>query len=292
MDRPADLGEFLRTRRARMPPEETRPTAGSSDLGPGLRREEVARRAGLGLTHYICLEEGRHREAPLAVLDAIARVLRLDDGERAHLYRLAQCAEPVPDECAGPGVRQLMGGLKGMPAVALNHRHDVLFWNPLGHALLACHLDRDSPLSARHRPNLSRMLFLDRRTRELYPQWADEARRVAAGLRLASDDHPRDDRLAALIGELTESDPGFAALWSQPPVRARAFGTRLFRHPVVGCMELAYENVEPPDDPGQQVLVFSAEPDTPSEKALSRLAGLPVWPQDPLGRQASLPPAP
>jgi transcription regulator MmyB-like protein/helix-turn-helix protein len=284
MDRPADLGEFLRTRRARMPPEETIPAGGSSLRSPGLRREEVARRAGLGLTHYICLEEGRHRDAPPAVLEAIARVLRLDDGERAHLYRLAQPDEPVPDECTGQGVRHLMGGLKGMPAVALNHRHDVLYWNPLGHALLACHLDRDSPLSARHRPNLSRILFLDRRTRELYPQWADEARRMASCLRLASNDHPQDGRLAALIGELAESDAGFAALWSQPPVRARAFGTRLFRHPLVGRMELAFENVEPPDEPGQQVLVFSAEPDTESEKALSRLAARSAWPQEPLSQ--------
>lgn len=79
MDVPADLGEFLRTRRARMPPEEPTPAVGSSRRhSPGLRREDVARRAGLGLTHYICLEEGRHRDAPPDVLDAIARVLRLN----------------------------------------------------------------------------------------------------------------------------------------------------------------------------------------------------------------------
>lgn len=129
------------------------------------------------------------------------------------------------------------------------------------------------------------MLFLDQRTRELYPQWAQEARRMAADLRLASNDHPRDGRLAALIGELEESDAGFAALWSQPPVRARSFGIRHFRHPLVGRMELAFENVEPPDDPGQQVLVFSAEPDTASEKALSRLAARSAWPEEPLGRR-------
>lgn len=287
MDVPADLGEFLRTRRARMPPEEPTPRVGSSRRSPGLRREDVARRAGLGLTHYICLEEGRLHDAPPDVLDAIARVLRLSTDERDHMYRLARGDGPVPDECTGQGVRHLMRGLKGMPAVALNHRHDVLFWNPLGHALLACHLDRDSPLSARHRPNLSRMLFLDRHTRELYPQWADEARQMAARLRLASTDNPRDGRLAALIGELAQSDSGFAALWSQPPVRARAFGTRLFRHPVVGCMELAFENVEPPDSPGQQVLVFSAEPDTASEKALSRLAAGSAWPDEPAGRRTS-----
>lgn len=290
MDVPADLGEFLRTRRTRMPPEEPTVAVGSGHSSPGLRREDVARRAGLGLTHYICLEEGRHRHAPPDVLDAIARVLRLNAGERDHMYRLAQGDEPAPDECTGQGVRHLMRGLKGMPAVALNHRHDVLFWNPLGHALLACHLDRDSPLSARHRPNLSRMLFLDQHTRELYPHWADEARQMAARLRLAATDNPRDGRLAALIGELAESDDGFAALWSQPLVRARAFGTRHFRHPVVGCLELAFENVEPPDSPGQQVLVFSAEPDTSSEKALSRLAAGSAWPGEPTGRR-TWPPA-
>lgn len=115
------------------------------------------------------------------------------------------------------------------------------------------------------------MLFLDPRARCLYPQWAHETAFEAAVLRQASESNPEDAALAALIGELRESDDHFASLWRQAAARVSPFGVRQFLHSVAGPLELAYEYLQPPE-PGPSILVFSAEPGSPSERALRRLS--------------------
>ena len=105
------------------------------------------------------------------------------------------------------------------PAVVLGRRSEVLAWNPLGHALLAGHCDFAAPGRPADRPNLTRMLFLDPHTRELYARWEEEAARAVASLRLIAGRHPDDRELAELIGELTLKSAEFASLWSKHPVR-------------------------------------------------------------------------
>jgi len=183
------------------------------------------------------------------------------------------------------GFRFLLRGMKDAPAVVLSPSRDVLMWNPLGCALLAWHLtglaepptvpttkgvaSKAGPVGIR--PNCARMLFLDPRTRHLYPQWVHETAREVAVLRQAVDSHPDDPALAALIGELREADDHFASLWPCAAGRVRPFGVRQFLHPVAGPLELAYENIQP-HEPGPCILVFSAEPDSPSERALRGLS--------------------
>jgi hypothetical protein len=105
-----------------------------------------------------------------------------------------------------------------VPALIMDRRSDVLAWNRLGHALLAGHRDFAAPDRAAGRPNLTRMLFLDPRTRELYPRWAEEAARAVASLRMVAG-RDRDDRgLSELVGELTVQSDEFARLWSRQPV--------------------------------------------------------------------------
>ncbi|MER5537733.1 hypothetical protein [Streptomyces mirabilis] len=182
------------------------------------------------------------------------------------------------------GFRFLLRGMKDTPAVVLSPSRDVLMWNPLGCALLAWHLTGLAELAtaqtakgvaskardAGTRPNCARMLFLDPRDRHLYPQWEHETAREAAVLRQAVERHPDDPALAALIGELRDADEYFASLWPRVAGRVRPFGVRKFLHPVVGPLELAYENIQP-HEPGPCILVFSAEPDSPSERALRDL---------------------
>ncbi|GAA3110122.1 helix-turn-helix transcriptional regulator [Streptosporangium carneum] len=282
MDTPAELGDFLRTRRARLQPEDVGLVSyGARRRVPGLRREELAQLAGVSVAYYTRLEQGQSGNASEGVLDAIARALRLDEDEHAHLRDLAKPRsrdrrQASRAEHARPGVRQLIAAVEGVAAVALDRRGEVLAWNPHAHALLAGHLDPGGPDRPADRPNLSRMLFLDPHTRELYTRWEEEAKRSVASLRLLAGRHADDRRLAELVGELTMKSPEFAALWARHPVHNCASGVKHFHHPLVGPMELSFEMMQMPDGSGQRVLMYSAEPNSASEAALRLLAGFAV----------------
>ncbi|WP_121434559.1 helix-turn-helix domain-containing protein [Actinomadura pelletieri] len=279
MEQRSDLGEFLRSRRARLQPRDV----GLADYGgrrrvPGLRREELAQIAGISAGYYARLEQGLSQNASDAVLDAIARVLRLDHGERAHLYSLAK---PAPKarrrahaERLRPGVRSMIRTISGVPALAVGRRADVLAWNPLAHALLAGHLDLRAPERPDGRPNLARLVFLDPQTRELYADWDRKSRDAVGFLRRSAGRFPDDRELTELIGELTVKSPDFAALWSSHAVRECSHNTREYRHPLVGRLTLTDEMLHLPDDQGQRVVIYHAEEGSPSAEALRLLADM------------------
>lgn len=244
---------------------------------PGLRREELAQLAGVSATYYTRLEQGQSANASEAVIDALATALDLDDDERAHLHTLAKPAKrkrtraPKPAR-ASRNVRQLLGALIEVPAVVIDRRSDVLAWNALGRSLLAGHLLPDAPDDLADRPNLTRMLFLDPHHRDLYPRWQEEAARAVASLRVFAGRSPDDRVLAELVGELSVKSAEFAALWSKHPVANCVSGTKQFRHPEVGELELTFEALYLAEDEGQRILLYSAESGSPSEAAL-RLLG-------------------
>ncbi|MDX6241398.1 MAG: hypothetical protein QOG10_6222, partial [Kribbellaceae bacterium] len=182
MDKPAELGEFLRTRRARLQPDAVGLTSYGARRVPGLRREELAQLAGVSVAYYTRLEQSLSQNASDDVLDAIARALQLSDDETMHLRNLARPTRrkrrtASRPEAARPATKQLIEAIEGVAAVVMDRRSDVLAWNELGHQLLVGHYDADSPYSAETRPNLTRMLFLDPHTRELYSRWDEEAKR-------------------------------------------------------------------------------------------------------------------
>jgi transcriptional regulator with XRE-family HTH domain len=269
-----ELGDFLRTRRARLRPDEVGLASYGARRVPGLRREELALLAGVSVTYYTRLEQGQSQNASDDVLDAIARALQLNDDETAHMRDLAhprkrRRRKPTKPESARPGIRRMIAAMDGVAAIAMDRRSDVLTWNRLGHNLLAGHCDAGSVDS--DRPNLTKMLFLDPHTRELYTRWEEEAKRSVASLRLVAGRHVDDHHLASLIGELSMKSPEFATLWSRHPVLNCTSGMKYFHHPVVGQMELSFEAVHLPDDSGQRILLYSAEPGSPSEAAFRLL---------------------
>lgn len=268
MEQSKELGQFLRSRRARLSPEDVGlVNHGARRRVPGLRREELARLAGVSVGYYTRLEQAQGRGASDAVLDAIARVLRLTGDERAHLYALARPAPTSPrPERLRPEIRSMVESLGDTPALVLGRRVDVLAWNRMAHALLAGHLDYQA------QPNWARLFFLDPSIRALFTDWDEKARDTVADLRLIAGRHPDDRALAELIGELTTKSAEFSRLWKSHPVRGCAHHTREYRHPVVGPLTLTDELLVLPDDDGQRLVIFSAEPGSPSRSTLRLLA--------------------
>ncbi|MEU7408816.1 helix-turn-helix transcriptional regulator [Streptomyces sp. NPDC042638] len=278
MDAPSELGEFLKSRRAAVRPEDVGlTTAPERRRVAGLRREELALLAGVSITHYTRLEQGRATGVSDSVLDAVARTLRLTEDETDHLRDLARpalrCRPAAPRaEQATPSARQLLAAMTDIPALILDRRGDVLAWNRLGHVLLAGHLPWESPKTPAARPNLIRMLFLDERYRERYADWKEEAHLAVASLRLVAGRHPDDRALAELIGRLSILSDEFTALWARHPVRTCTSGRKSLHHPEVGPLELSFENLTLPGSAGQRLITYTAEPGTPSDAALRLLA--------------------
>jgi transcriptional regulator with XRE-family HTH domain len=271
------LGEFLRSRRSRLSPQDAGIVSYGARRVPGLRREELAQLAGVSATYYTRLEQGQSTNASESVIDAIARALHLDEDERTHLHDLARPAKSRrrrstrPERARASTVR-LINAMADVPAVVMGRRSEVLAWNSLGHALLAGHVDFDVPSRPADRPNLTRMLFLDPHTHELYANWGEEAARAVASLRLVAGRHRDDRELADLVGELTVKSDDFASLWSSHPVYNCQSGLKRFQHPEVGEFELEFEILHLPDDTGHRILTYTAIPATPSHAALHLLA--------------------
>ncbi|MDQ7808921.1 helix-turn-helix transcriptional regulator [Amycolatopsis sp. A133] len=268
------LGEFLKTRRSRLRPEDVGlATYGDRRRVPGLRREELTQLGGV--PYCSRLEQGQSANASPEVLDALARAPRLDDTERRHLHEPAAGARkpaarrrPAPARVT-PAVRQLLTALGDVPVVVLGRCSDVLAWNAAGHALFAGHLDPDAPERPGRRPNLAKLVFLDPHTRELYADWPAKARAVVATLRMASGRHLDDPRPAALVGELSVRSTQFAAWWADQRVKSGGDAVYEMRHPLVGAMTVTHQALLTEQD--QHVVVATTEPGSPSHAAMTLL---------------------
>ncbi|NJP88686.1 helix-turn-helix transcriptional regulator [Nonomuraea sp. FMUSA5-5] len=263
-----DLAGFLRTRRSRVDPADAGIPADSRRRVQGLRREEVAHLSGVSVDYYVRLEQGRATQPSEQVLDALARVLRLDDTEREHLYRLARQRRRKVKSPTGrlrPELARVLDLIVDAPAMIVDHRLDVATGNRLAELLYG------RPMRGL---NTARHIFLEEGGRGLYADWEQCTRDVVGHLRLAAGKYPDDPRLAALIGELAMGSERFRRLWARADVRARTHGRKAYRHPLVGELELHQENFALPDESGLELLVLSAAPGSPSADGLRLLAGL------------------
>ncbi|CAM5629662.1 DNA-binding protein [Streptomyces avidinii] len=272
----AELGDFLRSRRARIRPED----AGLRSFGgrrrvPGLRREELAQLAGVSVDYYTRFEQGRAENVSDAVLGAVVTALRLDAAESAHLTRLVRNAArgpaaPVPGAAqeVRPGLRRLLESMPETPAFILGRRTDILAWNPLFATLIT-----DFAALPPERRNKAWLVFLHPEVRGRFVNWERKARDLVAYLRFDLARHPGDPRFAALIDELALHSPEFTRLWEEREVGEKTHGGYHLRHPLVGEFSLAYESLVLPDDPDQTLITYTAEAGSPSEAALRILAG-------------------
>jgi len=275
-----DIAEFLVTRRARVSPEQVGlPTFGARRV-KGLRREEVASLAGVSVEYYRRLERGSASGVSETVLESLARALRLDDAERAHLFDLARAANPAAPQRRRATQRQLrpvvLRTLESItaPALLYNSRGDYLAANALGRALYAPVFE-----GPEQPPNSNRFAFLDPAARTFWVDWERVARDLVGHLRSEAGRNPYDRDLSDLVGELTTRSPEFAAWWAAHNVRYHHTGTKHLRHPVVGELKLDYEVMQVSADDGLAIAVFSAEPGSRSQQALDLLASWTATPE-------------
>ncbi|MEY9845366.1 helix-turn-helix transcriptional regulator [Streptacidiphilus sp. MAP5-3] len=279
LDPRSELSEFLRTRRARLQPEEVGlPYFGARRRVPGLRREELAQLAGVSVAYYTRLEQGNAHNVSASVLEAIADALRLDAAEREHLDHLVKPrqrtrAVPARAQRVRPQLQFLLDSMDAVPAYVIGPRADVLAWNRMACALLG-----DFGAKTPEQRNFAWMIFMDPASHEFYDDWEGKARDVVSCLRMAAGRTPDDPKLAALIGELSVKSPEFRQWWAAHDVRSKGPCQKELHHPVVGRLSLAYEAMVLPADPDQQLITYAAEPGSASAESLRLLAS---WAAEP-----------
>ncbi|MER7378026.1 helix-turn-helix transcriptional regulator [Streptomyces lanatus] len=279
MDNRDEVREFLTSRRAKISPERAGLPAGSRRRVPGLRRSEVAALADMSVEYYAKLERGHLAGVSPAVLEAVARVLQLDDAERAHLLNLAQAADGS-DALSRPRHRRAKGQWKAHrslqwtldaitagPAFVRNGRMDIVATNQLARAFY-----RDIYATPGNQANLARFQFLDPASRRFYPDWDLFADIAVAILRTEAGRNPYDKELHDLVGELSTRSEEFRTRWGAHNVRRHGTGTKRFHHEVVGEVTLAYEGLELTAEPGLTLTIYAAEPGSASEESLRLLA--------------------
>jgi transcriptional regulator with XRE-family HTH domain len=273
MDRREELTEFLKSRRARVQPEDLGlKVYGGRRRVPGLRREELAQAAGVSADYYVRLEQGRTDNVSQEILDAVADVLSLSEDERKHLALLAKPARRrvkrrTTTQRIRPGLQALLDSMTDVPAFVLGRRMDVLGWNRLAAALIA---DFGS-LEPKDR-NIPRLVFLDPATRDFYPDWEAVADETVGYLRMYAGRYPDDPELAELVGELSIHSPEFRQHWARHDVKDKTFGTKAQYHHLVGEITVQYETLQPPGEPDQLMVTYTVEPGSTSEQNLRLLA--------------------
>lgn len=269
----AELGKFLRSRRARLRPEDVGlPAFGRYRRVPGLRREELAQLAGVSVAYLTRLEQGRGSNVSAEVLDAIARALRLTDAEHEHLTHLVKCQHrkkhsPPRQEQVRATLREMLASLEGVPAYVTGPRSDIQAWNPMAAALFG---DWDR-LPSRER-NWARLVFLQPDYRRLFVDWESKAADIVGAMRLYAGCYPDDPQLSALVGELSVKSEAFRRLWARHDVKEKNHGAQRLHHPLVGDLTLSFESFRLPDDPEQSLTVYNAPPGSTAAESLRLLA--------------------
>lgn len=268
-----ELATFLRSRRHRLRPADVGLPDGGRRRTPGLRRQEVAQLAGMSIDYYIRLEQGRGPRPSRQVLSAVARALMLTTDEREYLFRVAgQHPPPVtgPSDQVPAGIQRLLDTLTETPAYVLDAKYDVLAWNRM-----AGHFVGDLSGTPRRDRNMIRWIFLRPDDDQ---HWAEEqtvrfAEASVADLRAAQARYPGDPGIEALVAELLATSGVFAAMWAEHNVKVRRAITKRVDHPELGPLVLDCQILSIPDT-DQRLVVYTAEPGSPTEAAFARLRAL------------------
>ncbi|HET7244371.1 MAG TPA: helix-turn-helix transcriptional regulator, partial [Streptosporangiaceae bacterium] len=269
-----ELAKFLRSRRERVTPEDVGLPAGSRRRTAGLRREEVAQLAGVGVTWYTWLEQGRPIRASVQVLEAVARTLRLDPAERQHLFRLAEVPDTTSPDHASPSLRPqvqvILDGLNPMPASVVTERFDILAWNAAYGTLF--------PRMAEAAPGERNTLlycFAAGGCCSVVENREDQKAALVAQLRAAYGHHVGDPAWTAFIRRLEAASPEFAAMWATQDVAYPLYHRKVFRHPLYPRLEMTSTSFAVQAAPGARMVVYTPDNEA-TRAAMERLVADPV----------------
>jgi hypothetical protein len=269
--RRTELAAFLRSRRERLHPEDVGLASGFRRRTPGLRREEVAYLAGVGVTWYTWLEQGRAIKPSAQVVDAVARALRLDSHEREHLSALCgldrSAQTPALDQVSRP-VQAILAALDPTPAYITNARYDILAWN---RAVAVLYGDFGE-VPAENR-NILWLLFTQPSWRQLFPDYEAVVRRVVAQFRAAMGGHVDEAAWISLVRRLLSASAEFSELWARYEIAGPEARTKRLLHPKLGPIRVDYTLLRLAEVPGSRLLVYTPA-DEPSAAAMHRLADL------------------
>ncbi|GLV53809.1 transcriptional regulator [Dictyobacter sp. S3.2.2.5] len=252
----SELASFLRTRRSQLSPADVGLPRTARRKTAGLRREEVAQLAGVGVTWYTWLEQGRDINVSTQVLDSLAQTFRLMPAEKTHLYLLAgqaSPAHPVPqNEQVSPFLHRFLEQVgRSNPAYITGRRWDVLAWNRV-----ACQVLTDFDAMPEEERNIVRLIFTNEEYRRRCVDWEAVAQRVLAQLRVSSSLYRNDAQLSALIADMRQRSPEFARWWSRHEVQERHEGRKEFLHPQVGSLIFDHNTFQIEDSPGLKMVVY------------------------------------
>ena len=251
----SELANFLRTRRSHLSPVEVGLPRLARRKTAGLRREEVAQLAGVGVTWYTWLEQGRDIHVSAQVLESLAHAFRLTPAEKAHLFLLAgqaSPAHPLPQqEHVSPFLSHFLEQMGSNPAYIMGRRWDVLAWNRA-----ACQVFADFATMPIEERNIVHFFFTDEECRRRCVDWEGVAQRLLAQFRASSSQYHDDAQFSALITELQQRSPEFARWWSQHKVQGRQDGQKEFIHPQVGSLVLEHSTFQIDGSPGLKMVVY------------------------------------
>ncbi len=267
--RRSELAAFLRSRRERITPEQVGLPRGARRRTPGLRREEVAQLAAVGVTWYTWMEQARDIQASVQVLDSVARALMLDRGERSHLFALANVADPMPDTaCTGvpEALLQMLEQLEPFPACVQNSRYDILAYNR-SYGQLLCDLDA---LPAADR-NCLWLTFTNAEWRARIVQREETIRLMTARFRAAMAEHVAEPAWKCLVKRLHEASPEFREIWARHEVVNDVGNrTKAFQHPEIGLIRVCHSSLWLGPNPGSRLSTYTPV-DEESRERLERL---------------------
>jgi len=262
------LADFLRTRRARLSPADVNLLAGKRRRAPGLRREEVAQLANVGVSWYTSLEQARDIRPSREILQSIANALQLTTAERQHLFLLADQAQvvppPPPDEYISPTLQRVMNALDPNPAYIMGSRWDYLAWNNAAGCVFS-----PTKIFPPHTRNIIWRIFTDPMKR--LHNWEELAQSVLAEFRAETAHFADEAWFKQLVADLQDASPEFRAWWPHHDVGIRRESRKNIEHPDAGTLSFEHTTLQVPSDPGLKVMIYIPLTTTDTTAKIQRL---------------------
>mgnify|MGYP001070267975 CR=1 FL=1 len=268
-----ELADFLRTRRMRLTPEQVGLMGGGRRRTPGLRREEVAQLANVGVSWYTLLEQGRDIHPSREVLQSIADALQLTPAEQQHLFLLADQQHVINTHTAHeqvtPALRRVLDALNPLPAYIIGRRWNYLAWNTAAEQVLLL-----AKVIPPHEDNAVWRIFADPTVHRAYnPLWEQVAQKVLAEFRADSVHFAHEEWFQHLIADLQRVSPEFRAWWPRHDVRGRADARKDIEHPVVGRLLFEHTTLQMAMMPELKLMIYTPIPETDTLEKLHQLLG-------------------